>query len=187
MRTIFFLLLTWMAACGVYGQTLTPKLTGKPQPVVQGANLRVYKPSDLEVSYFAVRSVVKDVSRGAYVVTVNVTVHNNGEMPSNELTTLKVFFTLADRMIKPPSNRPPAANDHGTLDPWNYCAAEPKMPIVKGGLSWGGDLTFEVPYYDTHPNAKFYMILLADYYNNSKESNENNNYSMPILITPPNH
>ncbi|HVW58578.1 MAG TPA: hypothetical protein VHC48_01035 [Puia sp.] len=186
MRTTFFLLSMGMT-CAVYGQTATPRLTGKPQPVVQGANLRVYKPSDLAVSYFAVRSVVRDANRGAYRVTINVTVHNNGELPSNELTTFKAFFTLADHMIKPPTSRPPAANDHGTLEPWNYCAAEPKMPIVKGGSSWGGDLTFEVPYYDTHPNAKFYMILLADFYNNSKESNESNNYSTPLLITPPNH
>jgi len=186
MRTILFLLLTGVV-CDVCGQTLTPKLAGKPQPVTQAANLRLYRPSDLEVTYFNLRSVTKDVNSGAYIVTVNVTVHNNGEMPSSELTTLKAFFTLADHAIHPPTNRPPAANDHGTLEPWAYCSAEPRMPIVKGGLSWGGDLTFEVPYYDTHPNAKFYMILLADYYNNSKESNENNNYSTPILITPPSH
>ena len=184
MKTIFSFLLISLAY-GVCGQTVVPKLTGKPQPV--GPNLRYYQPTDLAITYFNIRSITKDVNRGAYIVTVNVTVHNNGELPSNELTTLKAFFSLAGRTVKPPSNRPPAANDHGTLEPWNYCAAEPKLPITKGRMSWGGDLTFEVPYYDTHPNEKFYMILLADYYNNSKESNEDNNYSTPILIIPPNH
>jgi len=29
--------------------------------------------------------------------------------------------------------------------------------------------------------------MLADFYDNSKESNEHNNYSTPILVTPPNH
>jgi hypothetical protein len=184
MRTIFFLLLMGMG-CSLFGQTLTPKLAGKPQAV--GPNIRYYRPSDLELGSLSLRSVTRDVNRGSFIVTVSVGVRNIGELPSNELTTLKCFYADASRLIHPPANRPPAANDHGTLDPWTYCNAEPKLPIVKGGQSWSGDLTFEVPLNDVNQHNKFYFIMLADYYNNSKESNENNNYSMPILITPPNH
>jgi len=171
--------------CAVCGQTPTPKLTGKPQPV--GPNMRYYRPSDLVVTGLSVRSIVKDVNRGTFVVTVNVGVRNAGELATNVLTTLKCFYADARGMIKPPTNLPPAANDRGTLDPWTYCAAEPKLPIVKGGQSWGGDLTFEVLISGVHEHDKFYLILLADYYNNSKESNEDNNYSTPVLVTPPNH
>jgi len=184
MRTIFFLLLMSMG-CAVCGQTLTPKLSGKPQPV--GPNIRYYQPSDLVVTSFSVKSVVKDVNRGTFVVTVSVGVRNAGELPSNALTTLKCFYTDASGTYKPPANRPPAANDHGSLAPWTYCAAEPKLPIVKGGMTWGGDLTFEVLISGVREHDKFYMIMLADYYNNSKESNEDNNYSTPVLVTPPNH
>ena len=86
MRTIFFFLLMSMG-CAVCGQTLTPKLSGKPQPV--GPNIRYYKPPDLEITSFSVKSIVKDVNRGAFVVTVSVGVRTIGELPSNVLTTLK--------------------------------------------------------------------------------------------------
>ena len=187
MRKLFFLLLTG-STCLAHAQTPQPKLAGKPQPV--GPNIRYYQPPDLQVTYLSLRSCTRNASRGAYQVTINVTVHNNGELPSNELTTLKTFYSLSlPGVIKPPTPLPPAANDpgHGSPGPWTPCAAEPKLPIVKGGQSWGGDLSFEVSYDDVHPNAKFYLVLLADFYNNSKESNESNNYSTPILITPPNH
>jgi len=184
MRTTLLLCLLGLAYT-LPAQTVPPRLPARPQPV--GPNIRYYKPSDLEVSSFSLRSITKDVNRGTFVVTMSVGVHNNGELPSNELTTLKCFYTDASHIIHPPGNRPPAANDHGALAPWTYCAAEPKLPIVKGGQSWGGDLTFEVLINDVNQHDKFYLILLADYYNNSKESNENNNYSTPILVTPPNH
>ncbi|MDO6434873.1 hypothetical protein Q4E93_29945 [Flavitalea sp. BT771] len=184
MRTIIFFLLMGVGyiACA---QTLPPRLSGKPQPV--GPNIRYYRPPDLEVTSFSVKSIVKDVNRGAFVVTVSVGVRNIGELPSNVLTTLKCFYADASGTYKPPANLPPAANDHGSMAPWTYCAAEPKLPIVKGGQSWGGDLTFEVLISDVRGGDKFYLILLADFYNNSKESNERNNYSTPVLVTPPNH
>ena len=187
MRTIIFFLLMGVGyiACA---QTLPPKLPVKPLPV--GPNIRYYRPSDLAITYFVLRSITRNDLQGAYEVTINVTVHNNGELPSNGLTTLKAFYAGSQPgTYKAPASLPPAANDpgHGSIGPWTPCAAEPKLPIVKGGQSWGGDLTFEVLYNDVRPNAKFYMIMLADFYNNSKESNENNNYSTPVLITPPNH
>jgi len=168
-----------------YGQTL-PKLTGKPQPVVKGANLKVYPPTDLAVSSFSLHSITKDNSRGAYVVTVSVTVHNNGGIASSALTTLKCYYADASHMVKPPSNKPPGANDHWAMTPWTWCAAEPKLPILTEGQSWSGELTFEVLLQDVE-NRKFYMIMMADYYNNSRESNENNNYSSLLFITPPAH
>lgn len=183
MKTLL-LILTMVYCMTSFGQ-LTPKLTGKPQPVTP--NIRYYQPTDLTVPYFAVRSVTYDPNRSSYFVTVNVTVRNAGELPSNSLTVLKCFFSGAAGTVKAPARLPPAANDpnHGNIGPWTYCAEEPKLPIVKGGMSWGGDLTFEVLANDVH--GKFYLIMLADFYNNSKESNENNNYSTPILVTPPNH
>jgi len=36
-----------------------------------------------------------------------------------------------------------------------------------------------------HAAEKFYLLLLADYYNNTKESNEHNNYSVPFLSRHP--
>ena len=186
MRTILFtLVITLGYAAGA--QTLPTKLPVKPQPVTP--NFRVYQPADLVITYFGLRSITRSDAQGAYEVTINVTVHNNGELPSNSLTTLKCFYSDGKGLIKPPASLPPAANDpnHGTIGPWTPCAAEPKLPIVKGGQSWGGDLTFEVLYGDIDQRDKFYFIMLADYYNNVKESNEHNNYSTPIFITPPNH
>ncbi|MHA4809089.1 hypothetical protein ACX0G9_13330 [Flavitalea flava] len=186
MRTILFNLLICLS-CATGAQTLTPRLTGKPQPV--GPNIRFYRPSDLVITYFGLSRITRNDLHGAYEVTINVTVHNNGELPSSNLTTLKCFYSDGRGLIKPPASLPPAANDpnHGTIGPWTPCAAEPKLPIVKGGQSWGGELSFEVLYTGIDQHDKFYFIMLADFYDNSKESNEHNNYSMPIFITPPNH
>ena len=184
MRTILFLLTMGMASI-TNGQT-QPRLTGKPQPVVKGANLRVYQPADLVITSFSLHSITKDDSRGAYIVTVDVTVRNNGELASNGLTTLKCFYADATHLVKPPSNKPPGANDHGSMAPWTYCAAEPKLPVVTGGQSWSGELTFETLLQDVG-GRKFYMIMMADYYNNTKETTETNNYSSLLFITPPNH
>ena len=182
---LFTLLLGFGWAAGA--QTLPPKLPAKPQPV--GPDIRYYSPSDLVIISFWLQRITRNDLHGAYEVTINVTVHNNGQLASNDLTTLKCFYVDGRGLIKPPAVLPPAANDpnHGTIGPWTPCAAEPKLPIVKGGQSWSGELTFEVVYQDIDQHAKFYFIMLADFYNNSKESNENNNYSTPILITPPNH
>src|SRR6187399_1866247 len=103
MRILLFILSMGIGTV-LCGQTL-PRLTGKPQPVVKGANLRVYQPADLVVSSFSLHSIVQDDSRGAYIVTVSVGVHNNGELSSNALTTLKCFYADASHMIKPPANK----------------------------------------------------------------------------------
>ena len=186
MRTILFPLLLSLGYAAS-AQTLPARLPVKPQPVTP--DLRYYSPADLTINYLGLRSITRNDPNGAYEVTINVTVHNNGQLPSNSLTTLKCFYADGRGLIKAPNTLPPAANDpnHGTIGSWTPCAAEPKLPIVKGGQSWGGDLTFEVLYTDINRGDKFYFIMLADYYNNDKESNEHNNYSTPIFITPPNH
>jgi len=185
MRTILFTLLIGLGLTAG-AQTVPTKLPVKPQPV--GPNLRYYSPPDLVITNFGMRSITRNDLHGAYEVTISVTVHNNGELPSNDLTTLKCFYADGRGLIKPPAALPPAANDpnHGTIGPWTPCAAEPKLPIVKGKQSWSGELTFEVLYQDIDQHDKFYFIMLADFYNNSKESNEHNNYSTPVFITPPN-
>jgi len=187
MKTILFLLLM-SATCLTHAQTLNPnKLVGKPKPA--GVDIHLKSPCDLQVYSFSLHSITRNNAHGTYQVTVSVGVRNNGEQPSSSITTLKCFYSDASGVIHPPSPLPPGANDpgHGTIGPWTPCAAEPKLPVLQGGQSWGGDLSFEVLYNDIDQRDKFYFIMLADYYNNSVESNERNNYSTPIFITPPNH
>jgi len=93
MKALFFILTTLYCTVSFGQVTPPPRLPVKPQPVTP--NIRYYRPCDLVVTYFNARAVTYDPNRGSYFVTVNVTVRNNGELPSNGISVLKCFFAGA--------------------------------------------------------------------------------------------
>ncbi|HEY6899153.1 MAG TPA: hypothetical protein VI233_00860 [Puia sp.] len=185
MRNILLLLLT-LGIC-IAGQAQPP--LPKPGPNLPSPKLKIYSPADLAFTHVSLQSITRNDPHSAYVVTLSVTLHNNGELGSDPISKIKGFTTPAAGRYKAPTPYPKGANDPGDRIPfpWTYVGTESGISRIDGGASWGGDITFEVRYVDVQQNGKFYVLLLADYYNNTKESNEANNYSEPLLITPPNH
>ena len=152
--------------------------------------LRIYSPADLAITRVTLNTITDNEQSREYTVTLSVTLRNGGELGSDAITKLKAFFTTGAGRYKAPTPYPLGANDPGDRIPfpWTFCAAEPGPGRIDGGASWTGNMVFEVPYWTgIHKGDKFYLLLLADFYNNTKESNEHNNYSTPLLITPPSH
>lgn len=185
----------WMFATGAFAQAarpVTPRLDPSQagKPVLASPNLKVLKPADIYISRVSLTSITKNPSCGCYVVTVGVEVQNHGEMPTSSITVLKAWYhqSVAGE-FKAPAAMPPMANDpnHGAIGPWTPCAAEPKLPVVGGNSVWNGSLTYEVNFDDVTAGRKFYFLVAGDFYNNTKESNEGNNYSAAIFVTPPAH
>ncbi|MBS1661459.1 MAG: hypothetical protein JST68_10460 [Bacteroidetes bacterium] len=190
MRNIFLVLLTLGTCMAGLAQQVPANLPPpKPGPNLPSPKLKVYSPADLTITNVSLHSITRNDPHAAYVVTLNVSIRNSGETGSNPITKIKGFTAQAAGRYKAPTPYPKGANDPGDRIPfpWTYVGTESALPRVDGGASWGGDITFEVRYVDVNQNGKFYVLLLADFYNNTQESNEANNYSEPILITPPSH
>ena len=192
MCKIFLTVAGWMLATGLFAQAVQPVKRLDPaqagKPALPSPNLRVLKPADIYISRIQLVSVTRNPNCGCYVVTVGVEVENRGEMPTSSISVLKGWYhQLANGEFKQPAQWPPMANDpnHGAIGPWTPAAAEPKLPVIGGNSVWNGSFTYEVQYDDISMHRKFYFLVAADFYNNTKESNEGNNYSTPFLVTPP--
>ena len=179
----FFLILTGFA------QLPKPKPIGLPSP-----KLKIYKPADLQISEIRLVNVTKDEARGLYLVNVSLRIKNTGELQSQP-GKLKGFNTAGFNGIKAP-NHPPMKDindwNRSSLEavpsPWTVCGNQPDLPAVSEGGSIYQDFQFEMSISNqAMVGAKFYFVVLADLYNSTKESNENNNYSTAIFITPPAH
>ena len=165
-----------------------PKPNGLPSP-----NLRYYKPADIQVTGIRLASITKDAARSLYLVNVTLTIKNAGELAS-KAGKLKGFNTVGYRGIKAP-NHPPMKDindwNRNSLEacpsPWTVCYFESDMPAIAGGASIYQDCQFQMSLTSETEGAKFYFVVLADLYNSTPESNENNNYSSAIFITPPAH
>jgi len=159
------------------------------QPVLSNPpTAHIPKPADLVITQAILSRITRNDNAGAYDIAVSFTVRNNGETASNGITKLKAFYaTSSPGAYKAPTPYPLGANDPGArLPPWTPCAAEPSIGRVEPGATWSQTVSFQALYQDFSPRGeKFYLLALADFYNNTPESDEHNNYSVPIFITPP--
>lgn len=195
MFKIAFTVAGWMLATGLFAQTVrpvTPRLdpsqAGKPAlPNPHPAGLA---PADIYISRISLAGVTRDAGCGCYHVTVGLEVANRGGQPTSSISVMKAYYHMqSGGEFKAPAQLPTMANDpnHSVLGPWTPAAAEPKLPVVNGGAVWNGSLTYDVQYDDVTKGRKFYVIVLADFYNNTKESSEGNNYSTALFVAPPAH
>ena len=172
----------------VFAQLTKPK----PNNTLPSPKLRVYKPADLQITGIRLASINKDASRDIYLINVSLTIKNAGEMAS-QAGKLKGFNTVGFRGYKAP-NHPPMKNINewnsnasaAVPSPWTVCYNDAAFPAIAGGNSISQDFQFEMRIGDASASKeKFYFLVLADLYNSTKESNEDNNYSIAIFITPP--
>jgi len=192
---VYLTVVSGMLTTGLFAQVrpVTPRLdplqAGKPVLPNPHPNTTP-APADIYISRISLVGVTKDASCGCYHVNVGLEVENRGGQPTSSITVMKAYYHMqSGGEFKPPAQLPTTANDpnHSVLGPWTPAAAEPKLPVVNGGTVWNGSFTYDVNYDDVTMGRKFYLIVLADFYNNTKESSEGNNYSTALFVAPPAH
>ncbi len=183
----------WMFATGLFAQTLKPATRLDPsqagKPALPNPHpVTTLAPADIYIQHLDLVRITNDANCGCYHVTVGLQVENRGGQPTSSITVMKAYYhqEVAGE-FKPPAQLPTFANDpnHSVLGPWTPAAAEPKMPVVNGGTVWSGSFVYDVQYDDVTKGRKFYVMVLADFYNNTKESSEGNNYSTALFVAPP--
>lgn len=182
MKNHFLLLLAGMAYSLVMAaqqptlpKTL-PKNPSNPNQITP-KNLRLM--GDLTVTCGTISCRTRD---GITTVTARINVSNTGGTTSGEIKLRGLVAPNA--AMKPTTSKPPTRyhDDSGSLGSWKPCTNEPVIPAIAAGAYHAETIEFQIPAADATNEKYLFFSVLADYYKNFLESNENNNSSTPKSV-----
>lgn len=191
MKKIIVCMLTILLASDGQAQRIRKKTPDSSPQISSSAQLVLRQP-DLTVSCSDISAVTESIGVGGFgkrkyytYINVTVTISNSGQMGSQSVT-------LRGYAVPNPLNRtsiaPPPAfyyDSKISIGDWRSCREEEAGTIAPGAVL---TRTFR---FETEPRLlgsgrTFFFCVLADYYKTTNESNENNNLSVPIVVTNPN-
>jgi hypothetical protein len=177
-------------AVNAQAQTL-PRVKKIPVQKAPGSqHIKLPSNPDMLVSNLRLLSVTKDETANTYNLRISYTIKNNGERSTEETAEGRGFHMMCyiNRGVVMPMYLP----HNGIMkpgvppEPWQFAAETLVIhEAVPGKSSLHNEQEFTIPITSENAGKKFYLVMGADTWNTTKETDNHNNYSNIILVAPP--
>jgi hypothetical protein len=189
MKKILFQFLV-IAAVNAQAQTL-PQVKKIPVQKVPGNHqIKIPTNPDMLVSNLRLLAVTKDENTNTCNLRISYTIKNTGERSTEETSEGRGFQVMCyiNRGVVMPMYLP----HNGIMkpgvppEPWQFATETLVIhEAVPGKGSIINEQEFTITITSENAGKKFYLVMGVDTWNTTKETNNHNNYSNIILVTPP--